>query len=46
MFIGDGVGMRLAAQVTSEAGAEPCCMRRSQGPAASGLVTTLLPSTR
>ncbi|MGY4365952.1 hypothetical protein ACVW1A_002017 [Bradyrhizobium sp. LB1.3] len=46
MSIVTGVGMRSAAHVTSEAGAEPCCIRRSHGPAASGLVTTLLPSTR
>jgi hypothetical protein len=45
-FIGTGVGMRSAAHVTSADGAEPCCMRRSHGPAALGLVTTLLPSTR
>ncbi len=36
MFIGAGVGMRSAAHVTSEAGADPCCMRRSQGPRHQG----------
>jgi hypothetical protein len=44
--IGCGVGIASAAHTTRAAGAEPCCMLLSQGPAASGLVTTRLPSTR
>ena len=44
--IGCGVGIASAAHVTRAAGAEPCCMLLSQGPAASGLVTTRWPSTR
>jgi hypothetical protein len=43
--IGTGVGIASAAHTTSAAGAEPCCIRGSQGPAASGLVTTRWPST-
>ena len=46
MCIGTAVGIASAAQTTSEAGAEPCCMPGSQGPAAFGLVMTRLPSTR
>jgi len=44
--IGCGVGIASAAHTANAAGAEPCCMRISQGPAALGLVTTRLPSTR
>ena len=44
--IATGVGIRSAAHTTSAAGGEPCCMLGSQGPAAKGLVTTSLPSTR
>src|SRR3954463_4291300 len=44
--IGTSVGIASAAHTTSAAGAEPCCICESQGPAASGLVTTRLPSTR
>jgi hypothetical protein len=44
--IGTAAGMRSAAHTTSEAWAPPCCMFGSQGPAASGLVTTWAPSTR
>ena len=40
------VGTASAAQATSAAGGEPCCMLGSHGPAALRLVTTLLPSTR
>ena len=32
--IGAGAGIASAAQTTSDAGAEPCCMLGSQGPAA------------
>jgi len=35
-----------AAHATNAAGAEPCCMLISRGPAALGLVTTRLRSTR
>ena len=41
-----GVAIRSAAHTTSAAGGEPCCMLGSHGPAAKGLVTTSLPSTR
>ena len=41
-----GVGIASAAQTTKAAGAEPCCMLASQGPAAFGLVATRSPSTR
>ena len=44
--IGTDVGIASAAHVTSAAGAEPCCMLASQGPAALGLVSTRLPSMR
>src|SRR4051812_6843799 len=44
--IGTGVAIRSAAHTASDAGAPPCCMLGSQGPAAWGLVTTLAPSTR
>jgi hypothetical protein len=44
--IGSRAGIASAAHTTKAAGAEPCCMRASQGPAALGLVTTRLPSTR
>jgi len=44
--IGSRVGIASAAHTTNAAGAEPCCMPASQGPAASGLVTTRSPSTR
>ena len=44
--IGTGVGMASAAQTTNAAGGEPCCMLGSHGPAAWGLVSTQLPSTR
>ena len=46
MRIGTGVGIASAAHTTSDAGAEPCCMPGSHGPAAFGLVVTRLPSTR
>jgi acyl-CoA synthetase (AMP-forming)/AMP-acid ligase II len=41
-----GPVMRSAAHTTSAAGAEPCCIEGSQGPAASGLTATCAPSTR
>src|SRR3954471_15577149 len=44
--IGTGVGMRSTAHTTNAAGGEPCCMLGCHGPAAYGLVTTWLPSTR
>jgi hypothetical protein len=44
--IGCDVGIASAAHTTKAAGAEPCCMLASHGPAASGLVTTRSPSTR
>jgi len=46
MRIGTAVGIASPAHTTSEAGAEPCCMVGSQGPAAWGLTVTRLPSTR
>jgi hypothetical protein len=44
--IGTAVGIASAAHVTNAAGAEPCCMLASQGPAALGLVSARLPSMR
>jgi acyl-CoA synthetase (AMP-forming)/AMP-acid ligase II len=44
--IGSGVGIFSAAQTTSAAGAEPCCIEGSQGPAALGFTRTRPPSTR
>jgi hypothetical protein len=38
MRIGTAVGIASAAQTAKAAGAEPCCILASQGPAAFGLV--------
>jgi hypothetical protein len=46
MRIGTAVGIASAAQTAKAAGAEPCCMLGSQGPAAFGLVVTRWPATR